>query len=353
VKNHYWLNLIFVQENQMKKFIFVIIVLALLAAGISIYVYTNNVELGLFTSTTENLPKGFNDKVGSWGALGDFFGGILNPFFTFLSITLISYTLYQNKRALEQNQEALEVNNQELIISSNALESSSEALHSQTIGNTFFNLLGQHNNIVNNLEFDVYTVKNSMRSDGSIRIKSSKKAEGRNVFSQVIKLLTGEEKRTYEITEKYKVLNATHNYILGHYFRNLFQIIKYIHEYSDLESERQNTSAVRQAQKENFMRMLRSQLSSEELLLLLINGLTNVVDQGQFKELLIEYSMLKHVVIDYHNTNTRVIRLNPNVLITENEFIEYFSPQKSAFGDNLKALEIQEKINNRAVEKTN
>ena len=53
--------------------------------------------IGIFIS---HFGFGFASNIGNWGAVGDFFGGILNPTFALLSLILIAYTLMQNKKAL-------------------------------------------------------------------------------------------------------------------------------------------------------------------------------------------------------------------------------------------------------------
>lgn len=317
----------------MKILISFIAIAALIAAGLSIYFYIDQFGIGYFES------------VGDWGTLGDFFGGILNPTFTFLSIILLAYTLYQNKMALEQNQIALDLNNEELEISSKALTSSAEAQHAQTIGNTFFNLLSQHNNIVNNLLFD-----NSIIKLGSQYERQRKSTyHGRNVFKALISFITNEYrvKDPDEIVSKYLSIQKKHNHIVGHYFRNLFQIIKYIDEYSDLETDEDETSDVRIAQKKNFMRILRAQLSSDELSLLLINCLPSVVDEGQFRALLIKYEMLKHLSFQSNTDAQKTIFLS-DLTISSACFNSYFHQEtnQSAFGDNKIALDLRSRTIN-------
>ncbi len=51
---------------------------------------------------------GFAPSISDWGAVGDFFGGVLNPTFALLSLILIAYTLMQNKKALEQSETAIQ-----------------------------------------------------------------------------------------------------------------------------------------------------------------------------------------------------------------------------------------------------
>ncbi|WP_435931372.1 putative phage abortive infection protein [Moraxella bovoculi] len=86
--------------------------------------------------------------VGTWGTVGDYFGGTLNPILAFCSLLALCYTislqnkqlkktdeqleqnklaLEQNKTALEQNAKALELNNQELKNSTEQLQLSAKA----------------------------------------------------------------------------------------------------------------------------------------------------------------------------------------------------------------------------------
>ncbi len=75
---------------------------------------------------------------------------------------------------------------------------------------------------------------------------------------------------------------------LGHYFRNLYHIVKFV-----------NQSHVQD--KKRYMKILRAQLSSNELLLLFYNGLSRF-GRKHFKELIEQYAILepmpKHDLLD-------------------------------------------------------
>lgn len=309
-----------------------IVTSALIAAFLAIGFYIHKFKIGYY------------EKPEEWGALGDFFGGILNPFFTFLSIILFAYTLSQNRKALEQsakslqqNQKALEINTEELTVSSKALESSAEAQHTQAISNNFFNLLAQHNNIVNNLYIDLDELQSINNNYSNPAIK------GHNVFPSLIKLLS-EETEAEDIWLTYTIIQNKHNHILGHYFRNLFQIIKYIDEYSDLETEVPKTSKERLAQKKNFMRILRAQLSSDELSLLLLNSIPRVVDSGQFRDLLVKYEMLKHIQFKDISSDRKTISLSTFKISTPDFNCYFKSSEESAFGENKFAIKTKKII---------
>ena len=65
----------------MKRIVFIICGIAGLAAIIAIIFFVSKFGFGP-ASTISN-----------WGAVGDFFGGVLNPTFALLSLILIAYTL--------------------------------------------------------------------------------------------------------------------------------------------------------------------------------------------------------------------------------------------------------------------
>lgn len=285
-----------------------------------------------------------------WGTIGDFFGGILNPAFSLISIGLLVFTLLQtqkslkqNEKALRQNEEALRLNNDELSISSEALKSSAEAQHSQAISNNFFSLLAQHNNIVHNLSWEGTTERAVFNSVINTITKRSI-IEARKLHRNG----TIPEVTADEINSEYLDIQKKKNDILGHYFRNLFQIIKYIDEYSDLETELNKASSAREAQKKNFLRILRAQLSSNELLLLLINCQPGMVDEGQFRYLLIKYEMLKHVHFENLSEDGQTVHLT-DIKISKACFCSYFidDTEKSAFGDNKIAKQIRNRIKNK------
>lgn len=331
----------------MKKLIIGIIATALFTSCITFAFYLDKFGFGYF------------EKASDWGAVGDFFGGILNPAFTFLSIVLLAYTLHQNKKALKQSQEALDINNDELRISSKALTSSAESQHAQNIGNTFFNLLEQHNNIVNALKMEPFYIRSNLKL-GIRNVKSTDFFTGRTVFSELLKLLHESSRKldrdfkNADCINAYKLINGNFNHVTGHYFRNLFQIIVYIDTYCDDETKIKNITNEARARKKNFMRILRAQLSSDELILLLINCTKNVVDEGQFKQHLIKYELLKHIQFepniyiapeDSEDKNTAYIKFKTKIRIPINDFLFFYNNDgNSAFGDNPQAAKIKAQI---------
>jgi hypothetical protein len=80
---------------------------------------------------------------------------------------------------------------------------------------------------------------------------------------------------------------------VGHYFRNLYNIVKFV-DRSDV------------ADKQFYTNFVRAQLSSHELLLLFYNCATSLGDE-KFKPLVERYAFLKHMpealLIDHSHSN--------------------------------------------------
>ena len=64
----------------------------------------------------------YSTNPNDWGVFGDYFGGVLNPILSFLTIILLLYTIKQTSDALQQSKE-------ELILSREAIEATKEELH--------------------------------------------------------------------------------------------------------------------------------------------------------------------------------------------------------------------------------
>lgn len=334
----------------MKKIILALFLVAISASVLVIYLYIDKFNIGYFSSAEK------------WGSLGDFFGGVLNPFFTFLSIVLLAYTLTQNKKALEQSKEALKLNHIELGISSKALQSSSQAQHLQVINTTFFNMLTLHNNIVNDLYIDmnwlIPWLESSVGSSSRLNLHTAKarrcgkNKKGREVLEELsdVIIILGDRFDNYSKSsgESYKKFSKESN-ILGHYFRHIFQIIKFIDSDSDkqhsMSQEAHEKNYIKQ-QKRNLIEILIAQLSSGEIELLCLHYISDINDGRQFSKLLIKYEMLKHIQLE--SLDNKLVRFISGLKISNDEFKTLFSSNgeslKTAFGDNSRAHEIYEKI---------
>ena len=222
-----------VKENNWPTIAFVISVIVAALTG-----------LGLlwFGVRDPELFKG----LGQWG---DFFGGTLNPIFTFVTVLglLLTIALQRKELSLTRN---------ELIRSADALEIQSEQINAQKFENTLFQMLSMFNEIVDSIEIEHDNVKKTFK--------------GRDAIEYICQLMDKKYK-DYIITEyniiedrpytKSEIINNFSTFFMNgysnkisHYFRYLYNIFKFIDQ-SDHT-------------RKHHSRMVRSQLSNQELKLL-------------------------------------------------------------------------------------
>lgn len=258
----------------------------------------------------------FTDK---GGVFGDFLGGVLNPIFTFLTLFGLIITIV--------------IQRQELRLARIEYTKTADALSTQAVETTFFNILDLHHNIVDNLRVDI----DELKARGEIAgagiaeevilsfAKISKKSvfTGRSAFEAILEFVTERAESPDEVVNRYRILQDSHNHVLGHYFRNLYQALKVIDGYED--------DVLPVGEKRKYTSILRAQLSTIELALLFLNCIEGVSDEGQFKNLVIDYSMLEHLPIAELNEGYEVAR---KFMASEQMLEEY--RHKKEFGLELK-----------------
>tara|TARA_A100000171_G_C2102636_1_gene130544 strand:- start:244 stop:978 length:735 start_codon:yes stop_codon:yes gene_type:complete len=203
-------------------------------------------------------------KLGAWG---DFFGGTLNPVLSFIAILGLLLTIVMQR-------DELSLTRQELSRSASALENQARLLNQQSFENTFFNLLSLHNEIVNSID---------LMSDGKVT------ASGRDCFTSFHRRLGQEYRKaskSHEDLDEIEIIRiAFENFWsrnqtdLGHYFRLMFNIVKFVSESEFKDSY--------------YIKFLRAQISDQELVIIFYNCLT---PQGQkFKKYAEKYSLFDNI----------------------------------------------------------
>ncbi|PGU52815.1 putative phage abortive infection protein [Bacillus cereus] len=239
------------------------------------------------------VAEGFGgiDKL---GPAGDLLGGSTVPFFNIASILLILATI-----AIQR--EELTLTRDELKLTRDEFKEQNTTLSIQRFENTFFQMVNLHNNLTSKLR------KNVSRAGGYTEIELHGKAvitealsELKTIYRQ--KSWSGEmsiEETLGIIKFSYATLYKDYDNELGNYFRNLYHIIKFIDE-SDIN------------EKQTYIRIIRAQLSTDELILLLYNGLSDYGSTEVLK-LLKRYNFL-------HNIENR-----KELMLTENDYEIYLN----------------------------
>lgn len=237
------------------KFLFSLLILIL----IGLVAITSMIGAGYYDS---ELFK----ELGPWG---DFFGGVLNPVLTFLTFFGVLITIVLQKIELSLTRDELER-------SANALESQIGAIEKQSFESTFFQMLSLHNNIVNSIDlYNLDTERNTQGRD-CFRVFYSRL---RRTYHEINKKYTGTRTEDEIIETSYKIFWRDYQLELGHYYRYLYNIIKFI-EMGPYRNE-------------HYIKLVRAQLSDQELLLLFYNCLS---PQGKnFKFYAEEFSLFDNM----------------------------------------------------------
>jgi len=183
------------------------------------------------------------------GVFGDSFGA-LNALFSGLAFAAVLLTLFFQQKQIQ----------------------------AQQFETSFFELLSLHNDIINDID---------IRANGTKDVTKS----GRDCF----KYFRSKLKSIYEeqalllqdrnhidiVAVSYELFLKKYQCEVGHYFRTLYNIVKYI-DVSDMEN------------KQKYMSILRAKLSSNELLLLFYNCI-HMVGSEKFKPLIEKYALLENM----------------------------------------------------------
>lgn len=213
------------------------------------------------------------------GSFGEIFG-MINSLFSGLAFAGIIYTILLQRIELELQRD-------EIAKSTAELEGQKLALNRQNFENKFFQLVNLHHQIVNEIHENwlhrsppQYNDKREIFGNAAMLIYEYYTKATYNEFSGIDRLVKIYQTEVYE----------KHRAVFGHYFRNLFHIVKFVAETPELNSiEKEEDPNIRY----NYVKIIRAQLSSYEILLLAYNGLTYY--GGPFRENINIYKLLKNM----------------------------------------------------------
>jgi hypothetical protein len=237
------------------------------------------------------------DKLGPYG---DFIAGTTVPILTFVSFLAVVITLRMQRDQLEMQRKELQNSIEEMKATRKEFEEQNVTLSKQRFDNTFFQMINLHNNIVNS----IFT--------GGQHAKT-----GRPAVTQYYlwyKTTYTSMLANYDFNGKDEITRirmAFHSFFetyegeLSHYFKNLYETIKFLDE-SDLET------------KETYVGIIKAQLSPHEQALILYYSLS--IPGYNFLTYLKKFNLLSD--------------LNPKILILETHFDEVFKQAIDSIGAN-------------------
>ncbi|PKR79199.1 hypothetical protein CEY16_05500 [Halalkalibacillus sediminis] len=204
-----------------------------------------------FLSEKASLKYGFNEVnnyAEYFSSVSNWISGVTVPIFTLGSVILLFLT-YQTQKEELQN--------------------TNDALKKQQFDTTFFNMIELHNSIVENIRIGDNTSRQALSKmwrafEGKTNSEVSKvyrsqagEINGTKYDFPEYKINFNDKEKLIAIFDEFYILYEP---LLGHYFRNMYRIIKFIEE-SDLK----------EVEKNNYRGIFRAQLSSDEIYFLFYN----------------------------------------------------------------------------------
>lgn len=209
------------------------------------------------------------------GTFGDSFGA-LNTLFSGLAFAGIIVSIFLQSKELSETRG-------EIKAQGNQFKLQTQALNRQVFETTLFQLISLHNEILDSVT--VLAGADRLQIYGRAAVKEiylKKFHEG--TFRYELDLHPSEYPKN--INEYYMAFHEVYGEQIGHYFRNIYQIINFIDK-----SEVSN--------KKFYSNLLRAQMSSHELGLLFYNCLSDL-GREKFKPLIEKYSFFEHLPLIEH-----------------------------------------------------
>ncbi|SFO44755.1 Putative phage abortive infection protein [Cohaesibacter marisflavi] len=239
-----------------------------------------------------NLIALFSLQNETRGTFGDMFGAA-NSIFTGAALVALIISITLQKQEVGVAQKELQTAQKTLSEQQSLTIAQQNYLAEQSVESTFFNMLSLLMDVVNNMDlssqgevtttgkdvFHVLALRVKGRGDKAPKIAKDRllqrKAEaGKMSSSKNIPDTRISSEEIYE--EIYKSFRND----LGHYFRLLYNIIKFL-KFSESNK------------KEMYIDLLRAQLSDDELILIFLNGLS--MRGSKMKLLIEEFGLLRHL----------------------------------------------------------
>ncbi|KTB87919.1 hypothetical protein AO070_04725 [Pseudomonas syringae pv. syringae PD2766] len=228
-----------------------------------------------------------------WGQIGDFVGGLLNPLLSFAALMAVLLSLKAQRKELSLARADAKENHR-------IQEQQSQIFERQNFESLFFRLLDIHARLSKEITLDPKDFEGALQATHGKRNGEDAFNFLRSYYFPGGLFYATEEEYEVAILKSSKNFSSRCHLITGHYFRNLYQILKQVDNFGvDPLRMSRPTSFVNMRVRlqnyyiqRNYANMLRAQLSSSELRVIFINCLSQ---RGSGLKYLVErYSLLKH-----------------------------------------------------------
>lgn len=252
------------------------------------------------------------------GQFGDFVGGFIGTVLAFAASLLYLLALKEQRKDVRINQQSLqkqteEFQNQvsELQQSRQAFQKQLEMMQRQQFESNFYSYF--------NIYLDVKSNITGVDTNGESRLRKFLRNLSERLSS--VNLCGKNEYDAYVFaSQEYCKEIISSNFSLSHYFRTFYRLM----------SIAVSAPGDSQVDKMKYVKIIRSQLSEEELLVLYYNSHSQYA--GQAKKLLYEYNILKHLSpLHKYEIANRFSRHGSIFLMQIERFYDFISPQIKSF----------------------
>lgn len=272
----------------------------------------------------------FFDLKEQLGVTGDYFGGILNPIFAFLSLLAILSTLKLQSNELELTREELKNNLDVQKKSEKHFAEQSRILQIQQFENTFFSLLTQTNNTIKEY-IDKHTIKE--KSSLSSLFNNAIIEELKRDITRTAGHPENDEKTKNELIRAYLPLIQKNLISYDGEVVKVFMIIYRLLKYID------NHELIDESEKKNYSGILRAGLGANILWLIFINCCReDLLSINNFKTLIEKYAIFEHMPLDftYLDIQNGLFNCKYFFSVVKNKY------DKKAFGDSEYLIKLEE-----------
>ncbi|WP_419810675.1 putative phage abortive infection protein [Bacterioplanoides sp.] len=195
------------QSDGLARTLILLIVIATIAALVAITTY-------FLVHKGPSMPE---EQSAAWGQMGDFFGGVLNPTFSFISLIALLITIAYQVKELSYTRKELELSRYEIAQSTKALEGQEASLKLQNFENTFFRLIELHISNLNNA-----SVPSDLQHEG--------KVTGLMSFARLNRFLVKHYLNSREVNyaEIFKIASRQAKFTSSGYFSTVYRVLEFI-----------------------------------------------------------------------------------------------------------------------------
>lgn len=230
------------------------------------------------------------------GTFGDMFGSV-NALFSGLAFAGVIFAIYLQSKELSLQREELVLTRNELEGQKEQLKLQNQTTKIQQFEFTYFNMLNNLQNILDAMVADADVMVNREQKGREYLRHISNELTNRfkkdEAFQSQLKMVIDDEKQLAEqirlkAMKVYEPFFFNTSYNLGHYFRYIHNIIKYVRkQINDHEKQKM------------YLSYLQAQLSNDEMYFILVNSLSkfskNKEGKALFREWLDEYQLLENI----------------------------------------------------------